>query len=144
MSFFSDLVPLIPIILKGSMSYYTPYLNFNALAEDRYLTMVDFGVNPSYILTSEQTYEMRYTPASTYYTTTLSDYDLEIIETYQNVNNAVKYVTGAYVENREVLSTGFVLVSYSNGVKIYVNYNYTAQNDGLVAVPARSYKVVES
>jgi len=142
--YYTDLVPLIPIILKGSLSYYTPYLNFNALAEDRYLTMVDFGINPSYILTSEQTYEMRYTPANVFYTTTLSDYEQQIIDTYQFVNDALKYVTGAFIENREVISTGLVLVTYSNGVKIYVNYNYTNQMDGLISISARSYKVVES
>ncbi len=142
--YYTDLVPLIPIILKGSISYYTPYLNFNALAEDRYLTMVDFGINPSYILTEEQTYEMRFTPASVFYTTTLSDYQQEILDTYQFVNDALKYVTGASIENREVIQTGLVLVTYSNGVQIYINYNYTSQTDGLITIPARSYKVVES
>lgn len=142
--YYTDLVPLIPIILKGSVSYYTPYLNFNALAEDRYLTMVDFGVNPSYILTEQQTYEMRYTPASVYYTTTLSDYQQQIIDSYQFVNDALKYVVGAYVENREVLETGLVKISYSNGVDIYVNYNYTSQMAGTIEIPARDYEVVTS
>lgn len=141
--YYTDLVPLIPIILKGSISYYTPYLNFNALAEDRYLTMVDFGVNPSYILTHEPTYEMRYTQASAYYTTTYSDYEAQIMDTYHFVNDALKYVTNAYIIDREVIETGLVLVTYSNGVSIYINYNYEAHTHLLNTIPARSYKVVE-
>ena len=43
--YYTDLVPLLPIVLKGSISYYTPFMNFNALAEDRLLTMVDFPSN---------------------------------------------------------------------------------------------------
>ncbi len=142
--YYTDLIPLIPMILKGSISYYTPYLNFNALAEDRYLTMVDFGINPSYILTEQQTYEMRYTPASVYYTTTLSDYEQQIIDSYQFVNDALKYVVNAYIENREVLETGLVKVTYSNGVMIYINYTYTDQTVGAVDISARSYEVVTS
>jgi len=142
--YYTDLVPIIPIILKGSISYYTPYLNFNALAEDRYLTMVDFGVNPSYILTEKPTYEMRYTAASAYYTTELADYESQIIESYHFVNDALKFVLNASVENREVIETGLVLVTYDNGVKIYVNYNYTSQLVGTTIIQARSYKVVTS
>lgn len=140
--YFTDLVPLIPIVLKGSVSYYTPYLNFNALSDDRLLTMVDFGVNPSYVLTEQQTYEMRYTPASIFYTTTLSDYEQEILETYHFVNDALRHVVHAHIENRVVLSTGLVEVTYDNGVRIYVNYNYTRQTIGTLQVPARSYEVV--
>jgi hypothetical protein len=140
--FYTDLVPLLPIILKGSISYYTPFLNFNALAEDRFLTMVDFGINPTYVLTAEQTYKMRYTPSNIFYTTALSDYEDEIVESYHYVNDALKYVIGEQVESREVLSTGFVKVTYSNGVLIYINYNYTNKTDGIHTVLARNYKVV--
>ncbi|BCR35795.1 DUF5696 domain-containing protein [Mariniplasma anaerobium] len=140
--YYSDLIPLIPLILKGSISYYIPYLNFNAMGEDRLLTMVDFGMNPSYLLTEEDTYKMRYTNASLYYTTTRSDYEEEIIETYEYVNGALSSVIGASISNREVLDTGFVKVTYSNGVMIYVNYNYEQKTLDGQTVEMRDYKVV--
>jgi hypothetical protein len=140
--YYTDLVPLIPIILKGSISYYTPYLNFNALAEDRYLTMVDFAINPSYILTHENTYKMRYTASNIFYTTTLSDYEDDIVTAYHYVNNALKHVTHAYIVDREVLDTGLVKVSYSNQVSIIVNYNYTSRNVDALTIAARSYEVI--
>ena len=142
--YYTDLVPILPIVLKGSISYYTPYLNFNALAEDRFLTMVDFAINPSYVLTHERTYEMRYTPSSVFYTTTLENYEEEVVEAYHYVNDALKHVVNAYIVNREVYETGLVGVTYSNGVTIYVNYNYTSKFISGEAVPARSYKVVTS
>jgi hypothetical protein len=140
--FYTDLIPLIPLILKGSISYYIPYLNFNAMGEDRLLTMVDFGMNPSYLLTEEDTYKMRYTNASLYYTTTRSDYEEEIIDTYNYINDALSHVIGASISNREVLDTGFVKVSYSNGVFIYINYNYEQKTLDGQTVEMRDYKVV--
>ncbi|MFA5471985.1 MAG: DUF5696 domain-containing protein, partial [Acholeplasmataceae bacterium] len=118
--------------------------NFNAMGEDRLLTMVDFAMNPSYILTEENTYKMRYTNASMYYTTTRSDYEEEIVETYEYLNEALSNVIGAYISNREVLETGFVKVTYSNGVMIYVNYNYEQITLDGQTVDARDYKVVPS
>ncbi|MFU8792532.1 MAG: DUF5696 domain-containing protein [Acholeplasmataceae bacterium] len=142
--YYTDLVPLLPIILKGSISYYTPYLNFNALAEDRLLTMVDFAVNPSYVLTEKPTYEMRFTMANRFYTTARSDYEAEIIEVYAYLNAALRHVIGASIVNREVIETGLVLVTYDNGVSIYVNYNYQAKVHDTHTIDARNYKVVTS
>ena len=141
-AYYTDLVPIIPLILKGYISYYTPYLNFNATGQERLLSMVDFGINPSYLLTEEETYKMRYTNASEFFTTTRSDYEAEILETYNYVNDALKHVIGASITNREVLDTGFVKITYSNGVKIYVNYNYKSMTLDSTTVDMRSYKVV--
>ncbi|MCD4826335.1 MAG: hypothetical protein K8Q99_00985 [Acholeplasmataceae bacterium] len=140
--YYSDLIPLIPLILKGSISYYIPYLNFNAMGQDRLLTMVDFGMNPSYLLTEEDTYKMRYTNASMFYTTTRSDYEEEIIQTYDYINEALSHVIGASISNREVLDTGFVKVSYSNNVIIYINYNFEEKTIDGQTVDMRDYKVV--
>ncbi len=141
--YYTDLVPLIPMVLKGSVSYYTEYLNFNALEDDRLLMMVDFGVNPSYVLTYEETYNMRYTPASSFYTTTYSNYKDEIKDTYMYISQALNQVIGAQIVNREVLATGFVKVSYDNGKAIYVNYTYETVYDGTLAISPRSYEVIE-
>jgi len=140
--YYSDLIPLIPIVLKGSISYYTPYLNFNALGIDRLLSMVDFGVNPSYVLTQRASSDMRYTEAASFYTTTFADFDEEIVDTYHYLNDALSTVSGAYITDREMVDTGFSKVTYSNGVIIYVNYSSSAKIDGTVNVPAHEYRVV--
>jgi len=140
--YYTDLIPLVPIVLKGSMSYYTPYLNFNALGIDRLLTMIDFGVNPSYVLTKKPSSDLRYTEARGFYTTTLADFDQQIVETYEYLNEALAPVIDAYIETRTMLETGFSKVTYSNGVVIYVNYSSGAKADGAINVPAHSYRVV--
>jgi hypothetical protein len=140
--YYTDLVPLIPIILKGSISYFTPYLNFNALAEERLLTMVDFAINPSYVLTEKPTYEMRYTMANRYFTTERAKYEDEIVAVYHYLNEALSEVADAYIINRQVLETGLVLVTYSNGVSIYINYNYQQRIHAGNIIAPRHYKVV--
>ncbi|MCF7932843.1 MAG: hypothetical protein K9K93_06715, partial [Acholeplasmataceae bacterium] len=140
--YYTDLIPLIPIILKGSLSYYTPYLNFNALGDDRLLMMVDFGINPSYVLTEEPTYEMRYTNASMFFTTEASLYQESIIGTYNWLNTALSPVINAKIEAREILQIGLSKVTYDNGVVIYVNYT---QNDLIrdgITIEARGYEVI--
>lgn len=140
--YYTDLIPLIPIILKGSLSYYTPYLNFNALGDDRLLMMVDFGINPSYVLTEEPTYEMRYTNASMFFTTEANLYQESIIGTYDWLNTALSPVINAKIEAREILQIGLSKVTYDNGVVIYVNYtNNDLIKDG-ITIEARGYEVI--
>lgn len=140
--YYSDLIPLIPLLLKGYVSYFTPSLNYNAVGVERLLTMVDFGTNPSYILTYNDTYLMRYTASHTEYSTAFNDYKEEIVDNYNFVNDALKHVLNASITNREVLETGVVKVTYSNNVTIYINYTSNSYSNGDVVVAANNYKVV--
>jgi len=139
---YTDLVPLIPIMLKGSISYFGTNLNFNVSGQRHLLQMIDFGINPSYIYTYEDTYKMRYTEASSFFTTKFDDFQDETINNYNFINNALSHVINAKIENREVIQTGFVKVSYSNGVDIYINYtDYNVVHEGHTILP-QNYKVV--
>ena len=124
---YTDLVPFIPIIFQGVMPIYTPYLNFNAMGRERLLSMVDFNVYPSYILTSEETFKMRYTP-NDYYTTAYADFKDEIIQNYHYLNDALKYITNTNLVKREVVSSGLIANTYENGVIIIINYTSTVKN----------------
>ena len=145
LTIYSDLVPLVPIVLKGSMAYYGGDLNFNALGIERLLQMVDFGVSPSYILTMEDTYKMRFTRANKYFSTTYSNYQEDIIDTYNFLNDALKHTQGAYFEKREMLASGVVKNTYKKDhatVVIYVNYTQDVQTFEGITIAARHYEVV--
>lgn len=140
--YFTDLVPLIPIILQGIMPTYTPYLNFNAMGIERFLQMIDFNLYPSYILTHEDTFKMRYTRSNDYFSTEYKHYEDEIIHTYEYLNEALKHIKDASLESREVLDLGFVKNTYSNGVVIYVNYTTKPKIAGTLTIDRLSYEVV--
>lgn len=140
---YTDLVPFIPIIFQGVMPIYTPYLNFNAMGRERLLSMVDFNVYPSYILTEEETFKMRYTP-NDYYTTAYADFKDEIIENYHYLNDALKYIIDTGLVKREVVSSGLVMNTYENGVIIIINYTSTQKNLHGVTVNPLDYEVILS
>ncbi|MGI6771042.1 MAG: DUF5696 domain-containing protein [Acholeplasmataceae bacterium] len=140
--YYTDLVPLVPIILQGIMPKYTPYLNFNAMGRERLLQMVDFNIYPSYILTCEPTFKMRNTDSAKYYSTYYTDYKDEIINNYNFINNALKHTMGASIISREVLEIGVVKNTYSNGVVIIVNYTTKAKTIGTHNVLPHNYEVI--
>jgi hypothetical protein len=139
---YTDLIPLIPIVLKGFVPMFTPYLNFNALGIERLLQMIDFGVNPSYLLTHEPTSKLRFTPSNRYYTTQFSDFEDDIQNTYDFISKALDGVINQSIVSREMLTVGVSKVTYSNGVSIIVNYRQVPFTSAEVNVEALSYKVV--
>lgn len=140
-SVYTDLVPFIPIILQGVMPVYTPYLNFNALGKERLLMMVDFNIYPSYILTKENTFKMRYTP-NQYYTTLFEDFKEGINESYHYLNDALKHVINTNLINREIIENGVVKNTYENGVIIIINYTSNVKEVMGKTINANAYEVI--
>lgn len=140
--YYTDLVPLIPIILQGIVPKFTQNLNFNALGIDRILQLVDFNIYPSYILTKEMTYKMRNTPSQDIYSTYYGDYKDEIVSTYEFLNNALKHTTNAQLISREVMELGVVKNTYNNGVVIIINYTTKDKIVDATTVKAQNYEVI--
>lgn len=140
--YYTDLVPFLPIILQGIMPIYSTYLNFNAIGQTKLLTMVDFNVYPSYIITKEDTSKLKYTASSKYYSTTYNDYKEEMVNVYNYLNEPLKTVINADLLSREIVETGIVKNTYSNGVIIYINYSSKDFNDNGVLIKAMNYKVI--
>ncbi len=139
---YTDLVPLIPIILQGIMPKYTPYLNFNATGKERLLQMVDFNLYPSFIVTEEDTFKMRYTSSRNYYSTKYELYKDDIVTTYNYLNDALKHISEAKLLKREVIQTGLIKNTYDNGVTIYINYTSNDITTSGIVVSKMDYKVI--
>ncbi|MBI9009443.1 MAG: hypothetical protein JEZ05_05375 [Tenericutes bacterium] len=141
LKYFDDLVPLLQVVLKGSIDMYASALNYNSLGKETILNLIDFGMNPSYVLTYEPASLLKDTDLKRYFTTEFSRWKDTIVTEYEYINNALKYVNGEYITARIVLDFGVVMVSYSNGVDIYINYTSSDYTDGLVTVEAMDYYV---
>lgn len=139
---FTDLVPLVPYVLKGYIPTFTPYLNFNALGKERLLQMVDFAVNPSYLLTEKPSSELRYTYSNKYFTTAFEDFREDIQDVYAYVSTALNPTLGAKVAHRTMIQTGVSRVEYDNGVTLYVNYRSAPLTVDGVTISALDYEVV--
>ncbi len=139
---FTDLVPLVPYVLKGYIPTFTPYLNFNALGKERLLQMIDFAVNPSYVLTEKPSSELRYTYSNKYFTTAYGDFQDDIRDVYAYIASALDHILGAKVLNRSIIQTGVSRVDYDNGVTLYINYRSTPVTVDEITISALDYEVV--
>jgi hypothetical protein len=139
---FTDLVPLVPMVIKGYIPAFTPYLNFNALGKERLLQMIDFGVNPSYLLTQQPSSTLRFTYSNRFFTTAYDDFKSDMTTVYPYLAGALDHVLGASVTDRTMLATGVSLVSYDNGVSIIINYRSSDYSYQQITVPALDYEVI--
>lgn len=138
----TDTVPFLQILLQNTMEMYAIYSNFSFYTNHDVLRMIDYNLYPSFILTQKPSYILTDTNSSIYYSTEYALYD-EMIETiYFKINGALSNVIGASWVNREVLASGLVQNTYSNGVKIIINYGDEALMVGTASVPAASYIVL--
>ena len=136
-------IPLYEMILHGYINYSSELLNFQ---DDEDLTpvvlnMIEAGAAPHYVFTWEESSKMKETGLNGYYATTFNVWKNEAVNVYNQVNDALKHVSGATIIGHEIIDSDVRKVTYDNGVTIYVNYGSKAvQVDG-AEVPALSYRM---
>ena len=120
---------------------YSDYVNFEANKQEFFLQMVESGVYPSFYLTYENSSKLIYTNSSDLYSTEFSVYKDTVVEYNQKLKELAEKTGDATVSDREISDNGVVTVTYSNGVKVYVNYTEADATVDGVAVKALSYEV---
>lgn len=126
----TEIVPFLQIVLSGYVPFYGPALNFSSNLQNDLLRHADYGVYPSYFLSQEVTAKILNTNSNWIYTSSYGQWGDEIETTYQWLNHLLGPVEGAQIVAREVLITGVVATTYSNGYQIIVNYNNTPFSEG--------------
>lgn len=138
----TDSIPFISILLSGYVDLYSPKINYVSDYELMYLRMVEYNLFPSFIVTKEEAYDLRFTNFEYLNSTQYELWNELIKTTYGKVNQALSKVYGAHIINHKYVSKGVAEVTYSNNYKVYVNYNTVAYTNGTLTVPAYSYLVV--
>ena len=141
LKYYDDVIPLINIVLKGSMDLYSQFLNYNSLGNETILNIIDFGLNPSYVLTYEPSSMLKHTDLGRFFTTEFDLWKETVTSEYTYINNALKYVNGESIESRVVVELGIVQVTYSNDVIIYINYTADDYDIGDITIPSMDYYV---
>ena len=134
-------VPFLSIVLKGVMPVYSEYVNFEANKQEFFLKMVETGTYPSFYITQEESSELIYTNSCDIYSSQYNVYKNEIIE-YTNALKALnEKVAGSFIKSHEIGENGVTVVTYDNGVKVYVNYSAADQTVDGVTIASMSYEV---
>ncbi|HPX71447.1 MAG TPA: DUF5696 domain-containing protein [Acholeplasmataceae bacterium] len=138
----TDSVPFISILLSGYVDLYSPKINYVSDYELMYLRMIEYNLYPSFIITKEAAYDLRFTNFEYLNSTQYELWNELIKETYNYVNVPLSKVYGAHIINHKYVARGVAEVTYSNNYKVYVNYNRADYTNGALTVPAYSYKIV--
>lgn len=134
-------VPFLSIALKGILPMYGDYVNFEANEREYFLKLVETGIYPSFYLTYENPSELIYTNSSDVYTAQYSVYRDQILNYYDELSEVSERTKGSMIVNHEITDTGVTIVTYDNGVKLYINYDETERKAEDVTVPALSYVI---
>lgn len=134
-------VPFLSIALKGIVPMYGDYVNFEANEREYFLKLVETGINPSFYITYEDPSALIYTNSSDVYTSQYEVYRDQIISYYEELKAVNEAVDGSFIASHKVLENDLTVVTYENGVVIYINYSETDKEVDNVVVPALSYVV---
>ena len=120
----TESVPFLQMVLSGYKGFYSSPINLNYLGEKQLLELIDYNVNPSFLLTEEDSIKLVDSPSSSYvYSSEYSIWESEIKNTYTKVTSKLKSVEGACFLKREQVASKVYKNTYDNGKFIIVNYS---------------------
>ncbi len=142
--FTDEEVPFLSIVFKGVLPMYSEYINFEANKQEFFLKLAEMGINPSFYITYEDPAGLQYTNSSDLYSSKYSVYKEYILSYYKELKEVHDKTEGAMMTDHKQYANGLTVVTYDNGIKVYVNYSTTAaiQADGYEIAPM-SFKVGE-
>jgi hypothetical protein len=138
-----ETVPFYEMLIHGYIDYSGSVINLSDTydAEDIVLELVETGASPHFMFSYNSSNEIKETGLNRFYSTKYYNWKQDAIDIYTRVNEALKNVNGAYMVNHEILGDELRAVTYSNGVKIYVNKSDKNQSADGITIPARSYVI---
>ncbi len=138
----TDTVPFLAMVLKGSIDYYTPYINQGYYTADYVLKMIEYGAYPSFLVMAENNEKISGTPSEDYFSLCFDDWHGAARDTYEKMNAVLKSTEGMEMTRHTVLESGVVKVDYSGGISIVINYNDTERTVGDTAIESKSCAVM--
>lgn len=141
--FEDESVPFLSIALRGILPVYSEYVNFEANKQEFFLKLVETGTCPSFYITKESAADLIYTNSSNIYSSEYSVYRDDIISYTKELEAVHGKTAGAVIREHEIRGNGITIVTYDNGVKIYLNYSTEEQSADGRTLKGMSYEVVE-
>lgn len=138
----TDTVPFIQIVLSGTVEMYSPYVNFSFYSKTDILRMIDYGVYPAFLITAKSSHLLSKTNSNDLYATSYSNQRAMINVISDIVTGALTSVHGENITDRNVLAPDVVLVSYSNGNQILINYSNNTFRYSSYVIEPQNYLLI--
>lgn len=139
--FASQEIPFLSIVLSGKMPFYTEYVNFEANQINFLLKMIEQAARPAFLITKEDSSELLETSSSDIYSSRYDLYVDKIVEYDAIFSDLYEKINGSSITKHDRIGN-LVRVTYSNGLKVYVNYSDEAISLDGVEIPSTDFKVV--
>lgn len=140
-------VPFLEIVLRGSIPMYSEYVNYEANKTEYFLKLVEVGTFPSFYITQESPSQLQNTDSNWNYSSEYATYKDTIEEYYKELKAIYDETKDSYIMDHQANyngNEGITVVTYENGLKIYVNYNKKDKTiDGMI-ISAQNYKIVKA
>ena len=134
-------IPFLAIAVSGRIPYYAEYANFQANAHSFFLHLIEQGTRPAFLLTAEDPIKLQNTNSNDVYSSLYELYQ-DLIPQWYGELKALHDQLGRAEITDHVYSGDLVRVTWSNGLKVYLNFgSRTAEMDG-VSLEGGTYKVV--
>jgi len=135
-------VPFYQIVLHGYVSYSTEPLNLNAVPGKNVLKAVETGSSLAACLMYADSAVLTDSKYNSYFSSYYGTWAGRLAEYYEQTSEILKLVAQAQIEEHEEAASDVYCTVYSNGIRVYVNYNtFDADVDG-VLVPAEGFVYV--
>lgn len=137
----SESIPFVGMVLHGNVEFTGSAINLDGDYDYSVLKAIENGANLYYILSKENTSELKqFEQFSKYYAIGYDIWKDDLISTYEGFNDVMKKVKYSYLTEHETLADRVVKVVYENGVSFVLNYNTNEiKLDGGITVEPMSY-----
>ena len=135
-------IPLLQLVLGGSANMYSTPLNFISNEIGTLLRMAEYGVNPSYVLTSGSTSLLRNTNSDNVYISNYKDLRDRMMNNKAFLEEALIASSSGELNYHTFPLSGVSLSRFGNKV-VLVNYNSNSVTYEGHNVPSRGYIVYE-
>jgi hypothetical protein len=131
-------IPFLSIAASGKIPVYFEHTNFQSNRNEFFLKLVETGARPMFLITAEDSSLLRYTNSNHIYSSYYDLYKGQIIDCHNELTAlhariGSSGIVGHWAEGKSTV------VTYDNGLKIYLNYDSAPRVIDGVSVPPMSY-----
>ena len=136
-------VPFYQIVLHGRVPYTSLPINKEGNYDKSVLKLIEYGSSPSFEFMYEDNIELVNTD-SPYYSANFESWYEDSVKLYKKLNDIYGNLNNEKIVGHIICSENVYCTEYSNGTKIYTNYNQVAIAVEGLTIDANGYRVVRS
>ena len=121
-SFITAEVPFLPLVLSGHVPCFGNYNNFDSNQQRQLLKLIEYGANPSFLITAEEVQKLMNTNSSDVFTAQWDVMADTVLKTDEEIRALRAQIGDRVMTDHTLLSPGVAQVRYGDDVFLLVNY----------------------